>query len=187
MLLTPHEVIDLAIMALAVGFIFSGMIPRKEELYYGIRVKSLDLSHLLYSAAIAAPAIILHELGHKFVAIALGLSATFHAAYEWLAIGVFLKLINFGLLFFVPAYVEISGAQTPLMSSLTAFAGPAVNLLLFIGSWYALKDRKLAKKYGIPLHFTKEINKFLFIFNMLPIPFFDGFTVYSGLFHALRG
>jgi Zn-dependent protease len=35
------------------------------------------------------------------------------------------------------------------------------------------------------LYFFKQINMFLFILNMIPIPGFDGFNVFYQLFKAL--
>jgi Zn-dependent protease len=32
---------------------------------------------------------------------------------------------------------------------------------------------------------TRNINLFLFIFNMIPIPGFDGFTVFTGLWKII--
>jgi Zn-dependent protease len=70
---------------------------------------------------------------------------------------------------------------------MTAFAGPAVNLVLFLATFLLLKSRSFVKnnKKYVPLLFiTSRINIFLFIFNMLPIPMFDGWKVYSGLIGA---
>jgi len=162
------ELVDVIVMTLAVGFIFKDLF------------KQLDRP-FLFSCLVTAPAIILHELGHKFVALGFGLEATFNAAYSWLVIGILLKLLNTGFIFFVPAYVSISGLVTPLQSALTAFAGPALNLILFTTAYFLLKQKKLKTRTFIFLTVTKQINLFLFIFNMLPLPFFDGFKVYQGI------
>ncbi|HIH49009.1 TPA: hypothetical protein HA296_05395, partial [Candidatus Woesearchaeota archaeon] len=47
-----------------------------------------------------------------------------------------------------------------------------------------LKQKKVKKKQLAFWLITQKVNLFLFIFNMLPIPPFDGFTVFSGLYHA---
>lgn len=196
MIFTLREIIDIVIMSLFVGFIFSGMFRRpsniasedplarykKQKFNLGI-----DWQSLKFAVYITAPALILHELAHKFVAIYFGMQAVFHAAYTWLMIGLLLKLMNFGFIFFVPAYVEISGTGTALHYALTAFAGPFMNLVLWIVPLIILKTKlakKMNKKVIILLHLTKQINMFLFIFNMLPIPMFDGFKVYAGLWQA---
>jgi len=117
-------------------------------------------------------------------ALSFGLEATFHAAYTWLGIGLILKLINFPFLFFVPGFVSYSGAGVePLARAFIAFSGPGVNLLLFLFATVALK-RKWFRKYTSLLFVTKQINLFLFIFNMLPIGIFDGAQVFSSLMQA---
>ena len=200
------ELVDVVVMCLALGFIFKDFfrvhafnarsVQHKHDplAQYNGQKKlgkfgaKLDFSGFKFAILVTAPAIILHELGHKVVALAYGMQATFHAAYGWLGIGILLKLMNFGFIFFVPAYVSISGRVSPLEHSLIAFAGPAVNLSLFLICLGILKNKDVMKICGkkykrwIPaIVLTKRINMFLFIFNMLPIPMFDGFKVYEGL------
>lgn len=181
------EMVDIIIMSAALGFIFSRYIklgPRKHYDPLLHRPKFFDWQDFWFAVAITAPAIILHEFGHKFVALGFGFTASFHAAYMWLGIGVALSLMGTGFIFFIPAYVSILGTGTALQYSAIAFAGPGVNLVLWLGSWLFLKKKLVKKKY-IPLVFlTSRINMFLFIFNMLPIPMFDGFKVYQGLIQA---
>lgn len=175
---TLNELFDVALMTVVVGYIFMDL----------FRTKALgfDTHAFKFACLVTAPAILLHELAHKLVALSFGLEATFHAAYVWLLIGVLLKLMRSGFIFFVPAYVSILGsAITPLASTLTAFAGPAFNGVLFVLSWFLLKQKKLKRSTFFFLQVTKQINLFLFIFNMLPIPGFDGFKVFEGLFKLL--
>ena len=116
----------------------------------------------------------------------MGLFATFHAAYTWLGLGVVLKLVGAPFVFFVPAYVAHSAAALPWQSALIAFAGPGVNLILWLGAAYILKKSKnLSHTKSVALHLTSKINMFLFIFNMIPIPGFDGWHVFSGLLGTL--
>ena len=191
--ITIGEIFDIIIMTVLIGFIFSKYLARykpisedpleelkKSKSYFGVSVEDLK-----FAAMVVAPGIILHELGHKVVAISFGLSATFNAAYFWLGLGVVLTLINFGFIFFVPAYVSVVGQATHLQSALIAFAGPFVNLVLWLGAHFALKGRWFDKKYNSVLGLTAKINMFLFIFNMLPLFFFDGYKVFNGLFHVL--
>ena len=198
MLFSLRELLDIVVMILAIGFIFKdAFLPRRQRIvtekydpvaHYRNLGKNYDLRGFMFALIVAAPAVLFHELGHKLVAVGFGMNAEFHAAYTWLAIGVALKLMNFGFIFFVPAYVSITGAgMTPLISSATAFAGPAVNLVLFLVPFLLLKSKTFAqryRKYVAILFLTSRINLFLFIFNMLPIPMFDGWTVYSGLIQS---
>jgi Zn-dependent protease len=198
------EIIDIIIMSAFVGYIFMDMFGRfkkhdehedyiksymkKKPSFFGLG--AFDWEAFKFSILVTAPAIVLHELGHKFTALAFGLSAQFHAAYFWLFIGLVLKLINFGFIFFVPAYVNIIGNPAPLVSSAIAFAGPFVNCLLWLLSSLLLNTKifgKINKRYVPYLFLTKRINMFLFIFNMLPLPMFDGFKVFDGIIKAISG
>ncbi len=180
MIFTLRELFDVIIMTLAVGYIFMDMFRRNPI--------GFDKKAFCFACLVTAPALIAHELAHKFVALSFGLQAEFHAAYFWLILGVILKLIRFNFIFFVPAYVSIGAAGMsviPLQSALIAFAGPLLNLVLFVVSWALLKKRRLKHSTFIFLQVTKQINLFLFVFNMLPIPFFDGLKVYQGFFQTL--
>jgi Zn-dependent protease len=121
------------------------------------------------------------------------LDAVFYAFYRstfTLMLGIFAvisKLTGFGFMFFVPGYVGISGNGTHLQFALTAFAGPFLNLVLWLLPWYMLKYTKYRKKHYLLLMLTQRINMFLFIFNMLPIPGFDGYKVFTGLIRAFIG
>ena len=187
MLFTITELFDIIAMTALLGIIFMNLFkgltkPKKyDPITQYTRRFSFDWDAFKFSVIIVAPAIVLHELAHKFVALGYGLEATFHAAYFWLLIGLALSLMNFPFIFFVPAYVSIAGEAEPLQYALTAGAGPFMNLLLWIGALIVLKYRLVNKKYYPLIHLTKQINMFLFIFNMLPIPGFDGSKVFSGL------
>jgi len=181
-IVTPQELIDLLVMTVAVGYIFSGILK--------IPTKPTELpsrwKDFLVSTMIAAPAVVFHEAAHKVVATFLGLTATFHAAYKWLVLGIILKHLNFGI-FFIPGYVSIAGAG-PLPSAMSAFAGPFLNLLMALICMAVLKyHKKLSHRVEIGLMLTKKLNLFLFVFNMLPIPPFDGSKVVFGLWQAFMG
>ena len=186
-LFTFSEIFDILVMTAVVGYIFSGIFKKPtsydydpiKQFKYGFNIEDFK-----FAAMVTAPAIILHELGHKFVALGFGLQATFKAAYFFLGLGLILKFMNFGFIFFVPAYISILGRATPLEFSLVAFAGPAINLVLWLGSLAAVKYNLFPKKYNPFLLLTGKINMFLFIFNMIPIPGFDGSKVFSGLIQA---
>ncbi|MBU0980438.1 MAG: M50 family metallopeptidase [Nanoarchaeota archaeon] len=187
-MLSLYEIIDIAIMCLFLGFIFKDVFVRPRQ--YTDPLKALmhgayRKGNFWYAVALTAPAVILHEFGHKFVATAYGMQATFQAAYLWLGLGAILKLMNFGFIFFVPAYVTIRGVGSPLAFSIIAFAGPAVNLLIWLAMILVERKNLVTAKHMHYVILTKRINMFLFIFNMLPIPLFDGFQVYSGLLQTI--
>ncbi|MFC1723240.1 M50 family metallopeptidase [Nanoarchaeota archaeon] len=197
--LTISEIFDMLVMTLAIGYIFKDMFGGRFHLptdkkkmaddpvaYYRnlSMVKSAGFRTAVY---VGAPAVILHEFGHKIMAMSFGLSAEFNAAYFWLGLAVVLKLMNFGFVFFVPAYVSIIGSMTPAVGSLIAFAGPGVNLVMFLGAYGLMQHKRWVKKNKkwLPVVWLiSRINLILFGFNMLPIPGFDGWQVYRGLFYA---
>lgn len=194
-LITFGEIIDLMLMTLFVGYIFSGIIPARRENYDPLvhYKKGFDFEGLKFAIMATAPAIVLHEMAHKFVALGFGLNAVFYAFYRdtfTLILGVFTlisKLTGFGFMFFVPGFVGISGTGTHFQFALTAFAGPFVNLVLWLGAWHLLKKKKYSKKYYLHLLLTSRINMFLFIFNLLPIPGFDGYKFFMELIRGFFG
>lgn len=181
------EIADIIIMSLVLGFIFKDIFRRPVHGTYDplTNYKKPGFSNFKFALAVVAPAIVLHELGHKFAAMAFGVSATFFAAYGWLLVGIFLKIVGFGFIFFIPGFVAPLQALTSTQSAAIAFAGPFVNLALWLGSWLILNNWKVNKKYYAVLYLTKQINMFLFILNMLPIPGIDGFRVYSTIFQTI--
>ncbi len=178
--LSVWEIVQLVILTVAVGYIFSGFIQRPKSPYE--IVKRFDWEDLKFAAMVAAPAIVLHEFGHKFVALFFGLEATFHIWPTGLLIGVVLKLVSSPFLFLAPAYVSISSGATALQSVLIAFAGPAMNLLLWGLSYFMLKTKKnMSKNEMVGWAISKKLNIFLFIFNLIPLPPLDGYHVLNGI------
>jgi Zn-dependent protease len=184
--IAPREVIDLIAMTLLLGYIFSGFIKRPHVNWEDfLRRPLFNWKDLQYSALIVAPAVVLHELGHKLVGIALGFTATFKAFYPGLLIGVAFKLANFPFIFFIPGFVEIpGGAGDPVSFSVVAFAGPAVNLILYVVATVLLRMDVHLGKYKHAVILTQRVNLWLFILNMLPIPGLDGSKVLSGIRQA---
>ena len=166
------EIIELLIVTAAIGYIFSGI----------VRIPGLisNYERIKFSIYVAAPAVILHELMHKFVAIFMGLSATFHASYPGLLLGIILKLISSPFLILVPGYVSIP-LTNPINGAIIAFAGPFTNLLLWLVATLLLRTKKLSQKQVLFLALTKRINIILFIFNMIPFGPLDGAKVFSGI------
>lgn len=175
-----QEFIDVIFMSIGVGYIFMDIFTRPKPEFDPLSYSRWD--DLRFAVSVTAPAVIAHELAHKLVALSYGLQATFHAAYGWLGFGVLLKYLGTGFIFFVPGYVSISGIASNLQLALVAFAGPFLNLLLYLLAILVLKSEKRPRRiyYWV---LTRKINGFLFIFNMLPIFGFDGLKVYTGLFN----
>lgn len=187
-IITLKEIFNFAIISFVIGYIFSGFIQlRIKTVYDYMHPKRFDWRALWFAILIAAPAVILHELGHKFIAMLFGLKATFFVWYPGLAIGVFLKLIAAPFILIAPGYVQIIGQTSHIGMAIIAFAGPFVNLTLWVGSAYVLKNynRKLSQKWISVLGLTKIVNQWLFIFNMIPIPPLDGSKVLWNLVEVI--
>lgn len=174
------EIFYLLLTIAVVGYIFSGL-KRNIDANPFQQYKWFDWEDFKFSALIAAPGIIFHELAHKFVALGFGLEAVYQVWPLGLLIGVALKALGSGFVLLAPGYVAISGANI-LQSSLTAFAGPAMNLILWLGATFLLKNSKdMSHKKAVSLELLRSINKWLFIFNMIPLPPLDGFKVVEPL------
>lgn len=185
MVIGIDEILYLIIMSLAIGFIFSGYI-KKPRLGLPRKRKFFDLGDFKFALLITAPAIVLHELGHKFTAMAFGFAASFEIFWGGLGFGILLRLLHSPFLILAPGYVTIPQNLPSSIMSIVAFAGPLVNLILFFAAGYILNhSTNLTRTQAIALYLTKQINLFLFIFNMLPIPPLDGSKVFYGLYKAI--
>jgi Zn-dependent protease len=186
-LFSMMEILDLLIMTAALGYVFMSYIPQPRTQYMltGKRL-GFNWDDFKFAIYVTAPAVVLHELMHKFVALWLGVkSATFSAWYFGLFLGIFLKVIHSPFILFAPGYVSIASGTPPLVMSLTAFAGPATNLGLFVLAWFVVtRKKKMSKNEAMFWYLTKQINLFLFFFNMIPFPPLDGSKVFGGLWNA---
>lgn len=176
------ELFDMLFVTVAAGYIFMDVFTPASS---GDPIQDWQRQvsfkdRFLYSILLVAPAILLHEFGHKFVGLYFGLDSTLNAAYVWLLIGVVVKLLRFPFIFFVPAYVSIQGASASQLT-LIAFAGPAVNLFIAAIAFGVYKVAELSESTSKFWQYTMWINVGLFVLNMLPVPGFDGSKVFSGL------
>ena len=177
-IISAAEIIRMIITTAALGYIFSAFISKKS--IYGV-YKSISMEDIKLAALISAPAVILHEMAHKFVAMAFGISAEFFASYTGLALGVILKMFGSPFLVFIPGYVIISSANI-IQSGIISFAGPFTNLLLWLSATVIVKYyHRLKNKHMLIIILTKKINGILFLFNMIPFGFFDGANVLSAV------
>src|SRR3989338_8660797 len=166
-LFTARELIDLVIMIAGLGYIFMDAMPKPQAAHDFLQRRGFDWQSFWWAIMITAPAIALHELAHKFAAMLFGLLATFHASYFGLGLGILLRVIQSPFIIFVPGYVSIQGASH-LEAAVTAFVGPGTNLLLFAIAWFTLHHaRRLTFRQKFLWQATKQINLFLFFFNMI--------------------
>jgi|TARA_B100001971_G_scaffold210469_1_gene236041 Zn-dependent protease len=184
--ITLNEIIDIVFMTFAIGFIFSDIFKREplegyDPLKYYSRTGMWE--NIKFAAMIAAPAVVLHELAHKFVALGFGAQATLHAPYTIYMIVILLKLVRFPLLFFVGGYVAHT-LLPPLESAAVSIVGPLTNLAIWLSILAIVRFNLVNKKYYRILEPMAKLNMFLFIFNMIPLPGFDGYNFLSSLFSA---
>jgi len=184
---TIRELIDLVIMTVVIGYIFSTFIKRVPVSGYdpfNYYRKNSFIEDIKSGIIIAAPAIVLHELSHKFVAQAFGAYAVLEAPLNWYAFVIFLRLINFPVIFLVGGIVKHSYLP-PLQSALVAAAGPLTNLLLYFLLVGIIRHQLVNKNYWSIIEISAKLNLFLFAFNMIPIPGFDGFSFFSNILNVI--
>ncbi len=181
-LITLSEILYMVILTLVVGYIFSDRVTiRPKTVYDMMHPRRLTLENLKFAALVTAPGIILHELSHKFTAMSFGYTAQFFIWPTGLVVALVLKLISSPLILIAPGYVNLPLITNQFQYRLIAFAGPAINLLLFLIASILIKVLKNpSKKTLMFLALTKQINLILFIFNMIPIPPLDGSKVLFG-------
>ncbi|MBN1502604.1 M50 family metallopeptidase [Candidatus Woesearchaeota archaeon] len=193
MIFTLRELIDAVMMTLFIGFIFSRYFRRKPlEDYDPLRhyKKSSLWEDIKWGALVAAPAVVLHELAHKFVAMAFGAQATLYAPslfgipYGMYIFVILLSYLQFPIVFFVGGYVAHT-TLPPLPSALVALAGPLMNLILWLFSILVIKYGLIKRRYWEAITLAGKLNMFLFAFNMIPIPGFDGFAFITSLVKAV--
>lgn len=113
----------------------------------------------------------LHELGHKFVAQKAGL----WSEYRMFPMGLVITLVTsfMGFLFAAPGAVCIAGNMDDRTNGKVSIAGPAVNIVLAaigIAGSLAFNHSSLV----VPFLLLANLNAFLAMFNLLPVPPLDG-------------
>lgn len=165
-----REARDLLAAWLALGLAFTFFYARVSATTIGAFLTSPGFPVALgVSLATAGVGFLLHELGHKVVAVRFGQRAAFRADYGLLALAVLGGLAGF--LFAAPGAVVHRGRLTARQNGLIALAGPVVNLALAAAfAPLAFAGVNLAVR-GV------TINLLLAGFNMLPFGPLDGNTV----------
>jgi len=177
---SSRELADLAVawlaLSVAFGVFFYGGGPLVAETLRAGRIAPL-VEITLLSALTAGVGFLLHELGHKVVAVRFGQRAAFRADYGMLFLAVVSALAGF--LFAAPGAVHHSGRITRRQHGLIALAGPVVNLGLagvFCGLWVGggAAGVTLVRQVG---QWGLAVNLALAAFNVLPFGPLDGATI----------
>lgn len=173
------EIKDLIISIAVITLIFSFIFNRSMN-------NSIDgfLTLIPISLLTVGLSFILHELGHKFVAQKYGFFAEFRRSDRGLLLALITALLGF--VFLAPGAVMIgspTGYITEEQNGKISIAGPLVNIvlaILFVGILFSIKPLMTYNNLDtmIYIYLTAvigfNINSFLALFNLLPIPPLDG-------------
>ena len=133
----------------------------------------------LFSMAALAPAFILHELAHKFVARHYGCWAEFRADPRGLKIGLLIAAL-IGFVFMAPGAVMVAGNVSKKQNGIISIAGPITNIFLFffglIAGGLLIGITNSSTILDIVV-FWMWGNAILGAFNMLPFGPLDGTKV----------
>ncbi len=176
------EIKDLTIAIIVITLIYSLMFSRSMK--NGVNGIIMLIPIALVTVGLS---FILHELGHKFVAQKYGFFAEFRRSDKGLILAFVTALL--GYIFIAPGAVMI-GSPTGRMSEeengKISIAGPLVNIalaLLFIGLVITIRPliTNVNMSTMIYLYLTAiigfNVNSYLALFNLLPIPPLDGSKV----------
>ena len=137
--------------------------------------------------------ICIHEYSHAYIALREGDSTAAERGH--LTLNPMIQMGTFSIVMLL--IIGISWGAVPVnpqrmrnkySQALISFAGPASNILLFIISCflYAVFSNFQLHTYTQMFFIGAVLNIFLFIFNMLPIPMLDGWTVFNYIFPVLN-
>lgn len=161
------------------------------DMLFDSRDKAADPVGYVSVVFVLIGSIVLHELGHALVATWEGdPTPRIRGHLTWNPV-VHMGWVSIILI----AVMGIGWGQTPVTRSmfrhkrwgavLVSFAGPAVNLLLAVVAAFmlAMMDRNGGVSHGHIWDFWSVVlvyNVLLFLFNMIPVPPLDGFSVLDG-------
>ncbi len=175
---TLAEIRDLVISALVLGFLFSTVLR-----YFQVTTSTSILINFLISTAIVAPALILHELAHKFVAQRYDCKATYVMWPMGVIFSIFMTLIS-GFVFAALGAVMIATTYSTRLGyrfiGLTneeigkiSWSGPITNIALAIIGFI------LSPLNPSIFHVVVQINLIIAMFNMIPFPPLDGSKIFA--------
>jgi Zn-dependent protease len=136
------------------------------------------LMYLFVSMFTVGVGFLFHELMHKYYAQKYGLWAEFRAFYRMLFFAIALSF--FGFIFAAPGAVIIRGSLSREKNGKISLAGPITNIILaFVFLILLILYSPQKEIIQIILSLGLRINALLAVFNLLPIPSFDGKKIYE--------
>ncbi|MFW6282645.1 MAG: hypothetical protein ACOC1P_01140 [Minisyncoccales bacterium] len=128
------------------------------------------------SALTVGISFLFHELSHKLLAQRYKLWAEFRAFYNMLFLAIALSFLGF--IIAAPGAVMIRGSLSKEKNGKISLAGPLTNIILaliFLPFFFLITEGVL----GLIFRYGLIINSLLAVFNLLPVPGFDGRKVYE--------
>ncbi|MEE1117689.1 site-2 protease family protein [Methanosphaera sp.] len=177
-----EEIRDITIAVIALTVLYSLSVTRP----FGWSVDSL-LLFLPISFIAVGLGFILHELGHKVVAQRFGFFSEFRKWNYGLILG--LLTVPLGFMIFAPGAVYFGSygrMVTDEENGKISIAGPIVNIVLALialfltlslRSYLTMENAGMMYIVLLTLVLTFNVNSFLALFNLLPIPPLDGSKV----------
>ena len=177
-----EEIRDIIIAVIALTILYALSVTRP----FGWSMDSLMLFIPISFVAVGI-GFILHELGHKIVAQRFGFFSEFRRWDYGLILG--LLSIPFGFMIFAPGAVYFGSygrMVTTEENGKISIAGPIVNIILalfFLALTLTLRPYLSMQNAGmmyvllLTLVLAFNVNSFLAVFNLLPIPPLDGSKV----------
>lgn len=140
---------------------------------------SLNLSFVIafvVSALTVGISFLLHELMHKYMAQKYRLWAEFRASYNMLFLALLFSF--FGFIIAAPGAVIIKGFLSREKNGKISLAGPLTNIILALMFFIFILLLRAEGILGLFFSYGLAINSILALFNLIPIPPFDGSKIY---------
>lgn len=179
---TREEIRDIIIAVIALTIFYALSVTRPLGWSFDTLMLFIPISFIAVGIGF-----ILHELGHKIVAQRFGFFSEFRRWDYGLILG--LLSIPFGFMIFAPGAVYFGSygrMVTQEENGKISIAGPIVNIilaLLFLGltitlrPYLSIDNANMMYIVLLTLVLAFNVNSFLALFNLLPIPPLDGSKV----------
>lgn len=163
------ELRDLVISWLTISLAFGLIYSRVDQMPI--------LDAFLISSLAVGTGFILHELAHKYVAIHYGAHAEFRMWPAGLVIALALAFVA-GIVFAAPGAVYVMGNVSTKKNAIISIAGPITNVIL-AGLFVLLTVIASDPILKIAFLLATQVNLWLALFNMIPLPPLDGSKVFT--------
>ncbi|MFX1519678.1 MAG: AN1-type zinc finger domain-containing protein [Promethearchaeota archaeon] len=172
------EIIHILIGTILVSLVIGSFFFDPLNLFSDIAMNQSQIFLFVLVSFLAAPAFILHELAHKFVAQKYG----YWGEFRLIPFGVILTLISIVSPFKLvgPGAVMIAGTNiTREKNGRISLAGPITNFIL-IGICLLFVPLLPYEIIGLPfLVILAQLNAIIAVFNLLPVSVLDGKKIFN--------